>query len=399
MPPKNGKGAVKLLTPAKTSSDTKIQVCPVCEDVRVDASTSKKGQESIFCEGPCGSWLHRHCAGLSKVVFASISKSTDNIFGLPCRLRQNENELGGLRQRIVDLECKLDALLTKSILGSPSSESRASELLTGASGADKGGAMQPLHDQPSSRPPPDMSRRFNVIIYGVGECSKSSTRAYRQNEDLKKVISVLSPLDSSINHQSIKDLFRLGKFNANQMKPRPIMVKLIRSADVTSILSKVGQLSYPYFIKPDRSLEERRKERFLMEVRWSLIQTGIKRKCIKIKNSALFINNNKLGMVDSSTHFSMWALIRVVVFPVLIHLPYLLVRWSLGRICQLAVLSTQYFLPPLTNLGSVRLVQPPSNLTHLLQSVKRLYFSLCLQTHALHPHPNPTVQVTDLDPQ
>ena len=83
MPPKKGKGAVKLLTPAKTSSNTKILVCQVCEDVIVDASTTKKGQESIFCEGPCGSWLHRYCAGLSKAVFASISKLTDKLFCLP----------------------------------------------------------------------------------------------------------------------------------------------------------------------------------------------------------------------------------------------------------------------------------------------------------------------------
>ena len=52
MPPKKGKGATKLLTPAKTSSDIEKQVCSICEDVIVDASASKKGQESIFCEGP-----------------------------------------------------------------------------------------------------------------------------------------------------------------------------------------------------------------------------------------------------------------------------------------------------------------------------------------------------------
>ena len=166
----------------------------------------------------------------------------------------------------------MDALLAKFTQGRPSSESSASsELLADASCADKGRVVQPHRDQPSRGPPPDMSRRFNMIIYGVGECSKGATRANRQNEDLRNVISVLSPLDSSINHQSVKDLFILGKFNTNHMRPRPIMVKLIRSADVTSILLNVSQLNSPYFIKPDRSVEERRKEKCLMEVRWSLI--------------------------------------------------------------------------------------------------------------------------------
>ena len=59
MPPKKGKGATKLLQPVKTSLDIEKPVCSICEDVIVDASASKKGQESIFCEDSCRSWLHR----------------------------------------------------------------------------------------------------------------------------------------------------------------------------------------------------------------------------------------------------------------------------------------------------------------------------------------------------
>ena len=66
---------------------------------------------------------------------------------------------------MVDLECNLNALLAKSTQERPSSESSASsELLADASGADKGRVVQPHRDQPRGSPP-DMSRRFNVIIY------------------------------------------------------------------------------------------------------------------------------------------------------------------------------------------------------------------------------------------
>ena len=173
MPPKKGKGATKLLTPAKTSSDIEKQVCSICEDVIVDASASKKGQESIFCEGPCGSWLHRCCAGLSKAAFASVSKSPDKFSCPPCHLCKNENELGRLRQRVVDLECKLDALLAKFNQGRPCFESSASsELLADASGTEKGGEVQPHRDQPSRGPPPDMSRRFNLSFMEFGSVPK-----------------------------------------------------------------------------------------------------------------------------------------------------------------------------------------------------------------------------------
>ena len=38
--------------------------CPICEEVIVDGT-----HQSIQCEGPCDSLLHR-CAGLSKTAFA-----------------------------------------------------------------------------------------------------------------------------------------------------------------------------------------------------------------------------------------------------------------------------------------------------------------------------------------
>ena len=146
-----------------------------------------------------------------------------------------------------------------------------------------------------------------IINDGVGECSNGSTRVY------KRQYLYCHHWNSSINHQSIKDLFKLEKFNANQMKPRPIMFKLIKSTKVTNTLSKVNQLNSPYFIKPDRLLDERRKEKCLVEVRWSLIQSGIKqmhqKKKLKI-NKYIYIYIefvcNKLGTVDFSNSFQYW---------------------------------------------------------------------------------------------
>ena len=97
MPPKKSGKA----TPAKGKSDV---VCPMCEELIIDAgsSNSKKGnsgQESIFCEGVCNAWLHRSCAGLNKITFAALVKSKEKFFCPSCRMREYQSEISKLRER------------------------------------------------------------------------------------------------------------------------------------------------------------------------------------------------------------------------------------------------------------------------------------------------------------
>ena len=58
----------------------------------------------------------------------------------------------------------------------------------------------------------------------------------------------INGLDNSIQSHSVKDIYRLGKFSQHLRRPRPLLVKLIRVADVSSVLSKRGLLSHPVFI-------------------------------------------------------------------------------------------------------------------------------------------------------
>jgi len=74
------------------------------------------------------------------------------------------------------------------------------------------------------------------------------------------------------------ECYRLGKYKAQQPRPRPILVKLRRTLDVNTILANKGSLSSPLIIKPDLSPEERAREAVLLKERWSLLQQGYKRK-------------------------------------------------------------------------------------------------------------------------
>ena len=64
--------------------------------------------QSIQCEGPCDSWLHRRCAGLSKTAFAIASKSTEAFHCPLCRLSYQEKEIATLKEALLTLEKKKD---------------------------------------------------------------------------------------------------------------------------------------------------------------------------------------------------------------------------------------------------------------------------------------------------
>jgi len=122
----------------------------------------------------------------------------------------------------------------------------------------------------------------------------------QSQSDLTSVVSLLSGVDNSIQSQSIKDVYRLGRFNSDPERPRPILVKFVRAADASSVLSKKGSLSRPLVIKPDLSPEERLRDSVLLKERWNLIQSGIPRGDIKICDSRLYVRKKLYGHFDKS---------------------------------------------------------------------------------------------------
>ena len=110
-------------------------------------------------------------------------------------------------------------------------------------------------------------------------------------------MSVLATLESSFHSQSIKDCYRLGKFNPESNKPRPILVQFVRAVDVTNILAKRGKLVQPFYIKPDMTKEKCQVESILMKERWKLIQSGVPRNQIKVRNSSIYAYNKMHGRV------------------------------------------------------------------------------------------------------
>ena len=139
------------------------------------------------------------------------------------------------------------------------------------------------------------------MVYGISECPSGTSRQERVKRDLDSTIPILTKLNPEINPSSIRDCFRLGKYKPNPPRPRAILMKLNRSIDVTTVLSKRRSIeNKSIIIKPDMSPDEKAKETLLLKERWSLIQSGINKSDIKIKSSLIYVKGKKHGYISNS---------------------------------------------------------------------------------------------------
>ena len=115
------------------------------------------------------------------------------------------------------------------------------------------------------------------------------------SSDLTSAITTIQNLCSEITEDAIKDCTRLSKYKPSSN--RPILVKLVRSHDASSILAnryKIPARS-SYTIKPLMTAEERANELKLLRERRTLIDSGIERRNIKLKQNAIYVNGKKYG--------------------------------------------------------------------------------------------------------
>ena len=73
---------------------------PICQDSIVDGDA---GQDSIYCEGNCNTWLHRRCAGLSRNSMALASMLEDLFFFLTVDSTHSSRKLQFLKITVASL--------------------------------------------------------------------------------------------------------------------------------------------------------------------------------------------------------------------------------------------------------------------------------------------------------
>ena len=293
-------------SPPSTSGKKKSKkkggcICPICMELIVESTKSKAGHDAIYCEGYCNSWLHRRCAGLSKPLFASMEKSKDPFHCPHCQLKNHSDEITKLKTTIASLTETVN-LLQSSLKPTPEQPvaSKQADVLSKVPIVETNQSHFIPVKSPTITSPNSTDRKFNIIMYGIKESPPKTSKAVRLDHDLQCIVNAFAEVEHTVNISSIKDCFRLGKFKHDAQRPRPILIKFLRSTEVTMALLKIAAFRAPVAIKPDLTPEERNIENFLLKERWSLTELGFEKARIKIRNQSLYVDNKLYGQFKNS---------------------------------------------------------------------------------------------------
>ena len=275
---------ISIADSSQKKKTKEVVICPVCEDNIDDPSDNSDGDDSVFCEGFCNVWFHRRCAGLSIQAFKKLTKSKEPFMCYQCSLVKHKEEITNLKVMIQNLSKQVIEIQNKvPESGDLHTNSKTNTTTTQQRSANKQTSKAPnaLPQTPKSN---STERNFNIVVYGIIESPAGTFKSNRVKSDLEKLLPAISKADSTITSKSIKDFHRLGRYKEKQDRPRPILVKFLSTLDANAILSNRSNVSSPIIIKPDMTKEERDTESMLLSERWNLIQSGIDRKLIKIRN-------------------------------------------------------------------------------------------------------------------
>ena len=232
-------------------------------------------------------------------LLLSVAKSDEPFRCAHCKINMLQLELNSVRDQMTSLANKVTALCDEITSLKSCSTEHPAGLYTAVAQPNGVKLVLDAAEVPTAMNQPvtwphstSMSeRKFNILVYGVEESPEGTFRKERQYSDLEKSSSILSIVDPAFESASIRDHLRLGKYKRGSSRPRPILVKLNRTADVASLLSKRGVLKSPLSIKADKSPHERIRDAVLLKERWSFLHSGTDKRRVKIRGSCLFLDS------------------------------------------------------------------------------------------------------------
>ena len=116
----------------------------------------------------------------------------------------------------------------------------------------------PVNTDRPKAPPLSLDKKFNIVMYSISEYPQNTSRQTCQLTDLDNILKVFLDAKIGIDNSSIKDFFHLGKFNSKRdsKHPHPTLIKILRSADASKVLSNRHLFPSPTYIKPDLTVNE-----------------------------------------------------------------------------------------------------------------------------------------------
>lgn len=97
-------------------------------------------------------------------------------------------------------------------------------------------------------------KKFSVVIHGIAECAPGTPIQERIKKDANSATSAITHI-AGHTYQFSK-VQRLGRYERELPRPRPLLVTLLRCADVWNILSHRDKVKPPPYVQPYMTSEE-----------------------------------------------------------------------------------------------------------------------------------------------
>ena len=276
-------------------------MCPVCCDPIEDAVGKKKGQDAVFCDGSCQDWIHRQCAGLSKHAYSLVSDSDEEFHCPRCQLSDLTKAIGLLNSELSLLKARITSLETSSV--SHNSETVNNSMYSSPTTTVR--TASPKNSGPNQKASPT-DKKLNLVFYGIPECPTGTSFHERLESDCDAILSFAKSSDSvPLPTNTIKDCFRLGKYQQSSQAPRPLLVKFNSVKVVNTLLRKSLNNNSPsnsIRVKREMSKQEMKVNHILLKERFRLVtEEHIAKHLIRLKGHKLLVNNRPYGEVQSGS--------------------------------------------------------------------------------------------------
>ncbi len=146
-----------------------------------------------------------------------LDNSEEPILCPHCKLNSHKLEIEDLKNQVAQLRSILEERLSPAAIFSSSTSILPS--ISYAAALKSSSSVE--RTQPSFV---NSDRKFNVVMYGTNECPEGMYKPQRVPQDHESVTDVIKTLDDTLDKQSVRDCFRLGRYSKD--KQRPILVKL-----------------------------------------------------------------------------------------------------------------------------------------------------------------------------
>ena len=276
--------------------------CPICEEVIRDESKMHAGEDAIFCEGSCRTWLHRKCAGLSKSAFERLQGSEDPFRCPHCYVAKMQQELADTKRQIVLLREEIaqahEDLKQFSGKSQGKSPQRSAKAISRKEETDTCPVKNSKAD-PGKKTGEDQSwrvesqdrvlRRNNVIVFGLKREEGKNVQ-----EDVANLLK--ERLQVQVDANEIVEAMEIGKKSSTT--PRPILIKAAtRECKVRILRQKRLLKGSNIWINDDYTKMQRNHLLQLKERAKEAREDGCEN--VYISNGLLWVDGLRLGSVDS----------------------------------------------------------------------------------------------------